>query len=62
MPQVLHAFAEHQPITPIVETLRALMMGTPVGGDGPIAVAWCVAILVAGAVGATAIYRRRRAG
>jgi ABC-2 type transport system permease protein len=60
MPAVLHAFAEHQPITPIVETMRGLLMGTPVGTDAPIAVAWCVAVLVAGYAGSAAIYRRRR--
>jgi ABC-2 type transport system permease protein len=61
MPGVLHAFAEHQPITPIVETLRGLMMGASTGGNGPLAVAWCVGILVAGYAASTLLYRRRRA-
>jgi ABC-2 type transport system permease protein len=59
MPTALHAFAEHQPITPIVETLRGLLMGTPVDSNGPIAVAWCLGILAAGYASAAVLYRRR---
>jgi ABC-2 type transport system permease protein len=60
MPGVLHAFAEHQPITPIVETLRGLIMGTSTGGNGPAAVAWCLAILVVGYVASSALFRRQQ--
>jgi ABC-2 type transport system permease protein len=48
MPAGLRHFAEHQPFTPIIETLRALTAGTPVGSDGWLAVGWCVAIGLAG--------------
>ncbi|MFD7024688.1 ABC transporter permease [Promicromonospora sukumoe] len=44
MPPGLRHFAEHQPFTPVIEALRALTSGTPVGTDGWTAVAWCVAI------------------
>jgi ABC-2 type transport system permease protein len=61
MPQVLHAFAEHQPITPIVESMRGWLMGTPVDGNGGLAVAWCVGVLAIGVVASAVLYRRRRA-
>ncbi|MFJ3404540.1 ABC transporter permease [Promicromonospora sp. NPDC090134] len=44
MPAGLRQFAEHQPFTPVIETLRALTSGTPVGSDGWLAVGWCVLI------------------
>ena len=46
MPVVLRWFAEYQPFTPIIETLRGLLMGTPIGNSGVIAIAWCVGITV----------------
>jgi len=47
MPAGLGWFAEHQPFTPITETLRGLLSGTPIGTDGIVSVAWCVAIALA---------------
>ena len=44
MPAGLRWFAEHQPFTPITETLRGLLSGTPIGTDGIVSVAWCVVI------------------
>jgi ABC-2 type transport system permease protein len=44
MPAGLRWFAEHQPFTPMTETLRGLLSGTAVGTDGIVAVAWCVVI------------------
>jgi ABC-2 type transport system permease protein len=44
MPAGVRFFAEHQPFTPIMETLRGLLMGTPIGGSAVEAVAWSVAI------------------
>jgi ABC-2 type transport system permease protein len=61
MPVVLQRFADHQPLTPIVETMRSLLTGTPVGSNGPAALAWCVGILAVGYALATLAYRRRRA-
>ena len=58
MPDPLRWFAEHQPFTPIAESLRALLAGTPVGDNGPIAVAWCVAITIAGYLWARRLYER----
>lgn len=44
MPTALRWFAEYQPFTPIMETVRGLLVGTPIGDSGAIAVAWCVGI------------------
>jgi ABC-2 type transport system permease protein len=59
MPDPLRWFAEHQPFTPIIETLRGLLLGTPIGNDGVVAVAWCVAISIAGYVWARRLYDRQ---
>ncbi|MGN6634384.1 MAG: ABC transporter permease, partial [Oryzihumus sp.] len=44
MPTVLRWFAEYQPFTPIMETVRGLLLGTSIGNSGVIAIAWCVGI------------------
>lgn len=48
MPAGLRLFAENQPFTPIIDTVRRLLAGAPVGHVGWIAVAWCVAIALVG--------------
>ncbi|MCL3860931.1 ABC transporter permease [Actinotalea sp. K2] len=58
MPRALHAFAEHQPVTPVIETLRGLLMGTP-NDAAWLAVAWCAGLAVVGAVGAAVLFGRR---
>lgn len=52
-------FAEYQPVTSIVNTIRGLFTGTPVGGDIWIALAWCVGIMVVACAGAMMVYRKR---
>ena len=59
MPTWLRGFAEHQPATPIIETLRGLLLGTPIGSSGWLAIAWCVGILVTSMLLASLLYRRR---
>ena len=59
MPGPVRAFAEHQPVTSIVETLRNLYAEQPLGDDGWLALAWCVGLLVVAYVLAMAAYRRR---
>lgn len=59
MPGPVRAFAEHQPVTSIVNTLRALLTEQPVGTDIWIALAWCVGITVVAYVVAMAAYRRK---
>lgn len=61
MPGPVRAFAEHQPVTPIVNTLRALFTEQPVGGDIWIALAWCIGLIVLAYVVAMAVYRRKGA-
>jgi len=58
MPDGLRWFAENQPFTPIIETLRGLLLGTPIGNSGTIAVAWCVAISLLGFFWARKLYER----
>ncbi|MEO6091272.1 MAG: ABC transporter permease [Umezawaea sp.] len=61
MPSFLRAISEHQPITPVIETVRGLLTGTPIGDNGWIAVAWCAGLLVVSFTFATWLYRRRAA-
>jgi ABC-2 type transport system permease protein len=46
MPTVLRWFAEYQPFTPIMETVRGLLMGSPIGNSAAIATAWCAGLAV----------------
>ena len=60
LPAGLRWFAEYQPFTPIMETLRGLLLGTPIGADAGIALGWCAAIALAGYVWAKRLYNRDR--
>jgi ABC-2 type transport system permease protein len=51
-------FAEYQPFTPIIESLRGLLMGAPIGDNAVIAVAWCIGIALAGYLWAKALFKR----
>jgi ABC-2 type transport system permease protein len=51
-------FAEHQPLTPVIDTVRGLLLGTPVGDSAIIAVAWCVGIALVGYLWSRAVYNR----
>ena len=59
MPGPVRWFAEHQPVTSIVDTVRNLFAGELVGHDGWIAVAWCVGILLVAWALAIRSYRRK---
>ncbi len=59
MPGPVRAFAEHQPVTSIVNTVRNLFGGQPVGTEIWIALAWCVGILGLGYALSVMVYRRR---
>jgi ABC-2 type transport system permease protein len=59
MPGPVQAFAENQPVTSIVNTMRALLDQQPVGGDIWIALAWCVGILIVAYAFAMRAYRRK---
>ena len=59
MPGPVRAFAEHQPVTSIVNTIRDLYAQQPVGTDIWIALAWCVGILIVAYALAMATYHRK---
>jgi ABC-2 type transport system permease protein len=61
MPAPVRAFAENQPVTSIVNTIRALFEQQPVGNDIWVALAWCAGILVVAYVFAMVAYRRKMA-
>lgn len=52
-------FAEHQPVTPIIDTVRDLFAGQPLGNELWIALGWCVGLLVVAYAAAMAVYRRK---
>ena len=58
MPGPLAWFSEHQPFTPIIETLRGLLLGAPIGNSGLLAVAWCLVISAVGFLWARRLYER----
>ncbi|WP_030986664.1 ABC transporter permease [Streptomyces sp. NRRL S-1813] len=57
MPTGLRWFAEYQPFTPIIETLRGLWLGTEIGSSAAIGLAWCVALALAGYVWARRTFK-----
>lgn len=59
MTPALKAFAENQPITHVVEAVRALMLGTPIGNHGWLAVVWSIGILVVAMPIAAWLFRRK---
>jgi ABC-2 type transport system permease protein len=61
MPSVVRAFAENQPVTSIVETIRALLSSQPVGNDIWVALAWCLGILIVAYLFAMRAYKRKAA-
>jgi ABC-2 type transport system permease protein len=61
MPWWIRGFARDQPITPVADTLRGLLLGTPVGSRPWVALIWCAGILAAGVVAGGLLFRRRTA-
>ncbi|MFI5932148.1 ABC transporter permease [Actinoplanes sp. NPDC051494] len=59
MPGPVRAFAEHQPVTSVVDTIRDLLAERPVGTGAWTALAWCAGVLVVAYVCAMLTYRRR---
>src|SRR5690349_15543622 len=52
-------FAEYQPFTPMIETLRGLLNGTPSAGDAIAAAAWCVGIALVGYLWSLSTFKKR---
>jgi ABC-2 type transport system permease protein len=58
MPAGLRAFAEYQPFTPMIETIRGLLVGTPIGNSLIVSVAWCAGIALVGYLWARKLFNR----
>jgi len=59
MPTAVRWFAEYQPFTPFIETVRGLMTGTAIGHSATMSVVWCLALSVGGYLWARSSYDRR---
>jgi ABC-2 type transport system permease protein len=59
LPTWIRGFAEHQPATPIIASVRGLLLRLPVGDNPWIALAWCGGAMVAGIVLTAVLFRRR---
>jgi ABC-2 type transport system permease protein len=62
MPTWLHWFAENQPATPVIESLRGLLLDTPVGDAPWLALAWSAGILALSIAASVVLFRRRTVG
>src|SRR5437868_7299585 len=58
MPAGVRWFAEYQPFTPVIETLRGLLLGTPIGNSAVLAVTWCAVLALVGYLWSRAVYNR----
>jgi ABC-2 type transport system permease protein len=59
MPSWLHGFARNQPATPIIESVRGLLLDQPVGNRPWVALAWCAGLLLVAAVCSGPLFRLR---
>ncbi|WP_168627862.1 MULTISPECIES: ABC transporter permease [unclassified Cryobacterium] len=59
MPDWMHWIASNQPLTPIIETIRGLLMGTELGNEPLWALGWCVAILAVSIVFGAVMFQRK---
>jgi ABC-2 type transport system permease protein len=58
MPAGVRWFAANQPFTSMIETMRGLLLGTPIGHSAVLAIAWCAVIALGGYLWARAVYSR----
>lgn len=61
LPNWIRGFATHQPVTHVIETIRSLLIGTPVGSSGWLAVVWSLGIIAISVPAVAVLYRRRTA-
>lgn len=59
MPSVLRAFAENQPLTHVIDTMRAWLVGTPLDNSGWLSFVWCIGILAVSIPLTAWMFRRR---
>ncbi|MCM3322278.1 ABC transporter permease [Cytobacillus sp. FSL W7-1323] len=60
MPAWLDAFSKHQPMTPLIEALRGLLIGTPIDYNLWLTILWFSGLLVLSYIAATLLFRRRK--
>jgi ABC-2 type transport system permease protein len=60
MPTALRIFAENQPLTHVINAMRAWLVGSPIGNSGLYAFAWCIGIIVVSVPIATWLFRRHK--
>jgi ABC-2 type transport system permease protein len=58
MPAGVRWFAAYQPFTPVVDTLRGLLLGAPIGNSAILAIAWCAILALVGYLWSRAVYNR----
>jgi ABC-2 type transport system permease protein len=58
MPAGVRWVAENQPLTPVIDTVRGLLLGNPIGNSALLAVGWCVILTVAGYLWAKKLFNR----
>lgn len=61
MPGWLRGIAEHQPITPVIETIRGLLTGSPDGGSAWLAAGWCIGIMLLAVLWSVLIFHKKAA-
>jgi len=59
LPRWLGWFAEHQPMSPIIDSTRALMLGWPTDGSLWLALAWCAGVIIVAFTAAVQVYKRK---
>jgi ABC-2 type transport system permease protein len=59
MPAWMQGFAQYQPFTPFIESIRGLLLGTPLGWSPVLAFGWCLVITVSAYAWSMAIYERK---
>lgn len=58
MPSWIRGFAAHEPLSPVINSFRGLLLHTPTGDNPPIAIAWCIGIMLAATLAASLLFRR----
>ncbi len=59
MPSWIHGFAEHQPFTPVIESMRGLLLDQPVGNSPWLALAWCAGLITVSIAATVVLFKRR---
>lgn len=58
MPDAMRWFSQYQPFTAVIDTVRGLLVGTPIGDSGPLALGWCVGLTLVGYFWSNRLYNR----